>query len=302
MADRIAPGDRSHRLPARISIRDLQAMKRHREPIVMLTAYDYPTARAVDAAGVPVILVGDSLGTAVLGLETTVGVTLDDMLAHTRAVVRGTRRALIVADLPFMTYQPSIEMALRSAAVLMQGGGAGAVKLEGGQPVVETVRRIVDAGIPVMGHLGLTPQSVHRLGGYRVQGRSAAAAQRLLDDALALQQAGAFAVVLELIPGWLAARVTEQLHVPTIGIGAGPACSGQVQVLADLLGLDPEFTPRHAQRYAELGEAMRSAIATYAQDVRTGTFPAASHYTQGSPAAGPAEAGKEPDGSGSDDP
>lgn len=247
----------------------------------MITAYDYPTARAADAAGVPALLVGDSLGTTILGLETTVQVTLADILHHTRAVARATRRAMIVADLPFMSYQPSVELAVRSAGRLLQEGGATAVKLEGGQPVAESVRRIVEAGIPVMGHLGLTPQSVYRLGGYRMQGRTAAEAGRLLADARALQEAGAFAVVLELVPGWLAAEVTTALRIPTIGIGAGPECSGQVQVLADLAGLDPEHTPRHAHVYAPLGTDLRRAIAAYVRDVQEGLFPAAAHFQAG---------------------
>jgi 3-methyl-2-oxobutanoate hydroxymethyltransferase len=267
--------------PRRVTVRDFRSMRRRGEPIAMVTAYDFPTARAADEAGVPALLVGDSLGTTILGLETTVQVTLDDILHHTRAVARGAKRAMIVADLPFMSYQPSVEMAVRSAGRLLQEGGATAVKLEGGQAVAESVRRVVDAGIPVMGHLGLTPQSVHRLGGYRVQGRTAGDARRLLADALALQAAGAFAVVLELVPGWLAAEVTAALRIPTIGIGAGPQCSGQIQVLADLVGLDPEHTPRHARIYAPLGDDMRRAIAAYAQDVRAGSFPADEHYQAG---------------------
>jgi 3-methyl-2-oxobutanoate hydroxymethyltransferase len=267
--------------PRRVTVRDFRSMRRRGEPIVMVTAYDYPTARAADEAGVPALLVGDSLGTTILGLETTVQVTLDDILHHTRAVARGARRAMIVADLPFMSYQPSAELAVRSAGRLLQEGGATAVKLEGGQAVAESVRRVVDAGIPLMGHLGLTPQSVHRFGGYRVQGRTAGDARRLLADALALQAAGAFAVVLELVPGWLAAEVTAALRIPTIGIGAGPHCNGQIQVLADLMGLDPERMPRHARIYAPLGEDMRRALAAYAQDVRAGSFPADEHYQAG---------------------
>lgn len=267
--------------PDRVTVRDLRAMRRRGEPIVMLTAYDYLTARAADDAGVPLLLVGDSLGTTALGLETTIFVTLADILHHTRAVVRGAHRALIVADLPFLTYQPSVELAVANAGRLLQEGGATAVKLEGGRPVVETVRRIGEAGIPVMGHLGLTPQSVHRFGGYRVQGRTRSGAERLLEDALALEAAGAFAVVLELVPGWLAKEVTAALRIPTIGIGAGPDCSGQVQVFADLLGLDPAGAPRHAGRYANLGEQMRAVIAAYAADVQARRFPAEAHYTPG---------------------
>lgn len=270
----------------RVTVRDFRGMRRRQERIAMVTAYDYPTARAADAAGVTAILVGDSLGTTILGLETTVPVTLEIILHHTRAVVRGARRAMIVADLPFMSYQPSAETAVRSAGRLLQEGGATAVKLEGGRAVAESIRRIVDAGIPVMGHLGLTPQSVHRLGGYRVQGRSAGGARQLLDDARCLQDAGAFALVLELVPGWLAGELTAALRIPTIGIGAGPHCSGQVQVLADLIGLDTERTPRHARVYAPLGTELLQAIAAYTQDVQAGRFPTSEHYQQGSRPAG----------------
>ncbi|HEV7213983.1 MAG TPA: 3-methyl-2-oxobutanoate hydroxymethyltransferase [Chloroflexota bacterium] len=270
----------------RVTVRDFRAMRRRHERIAMITAYDYPTAMAADAAGVTAILVGDSLGTAVLGLETTVPVTLDIIIHHTRAVVRGARRAMVVADLPFMSYQPSVETAVRSAGRLLQEGGATAVKLEGGKSVTESIRRIVDAGIPVMGHLGLTPQSVHRLGGYRLQGRSAGAARQLIDDARCLQAAGAFALVLELVPGWLAGEVTAALRIPTVGIGAGPECSGQIQVLADLVGLDPVRTPRHAQKYANLGAQMRQAIEAYAQDVKAGRFPTSEQYQVGSRPAG----------------
>ncbi|HEY8741529.1 MAG TPA: 3-methyl-2-oxobutanoate hydroxymethyltransferase [Chloroflexota bacterium] len=271
-------GEAMHR---RVTVRDFRTMRRQKLPIAMVTAYDFPSARAADEAGVPAILVGDSLGTAILGLETTVQVTLDDILHHTRAVARGAHRAMIVADLPFMSYQPSVEMAVRNAGRLMQEGGATAVKLEGGQAVAESVHRIVDAGIPVMGHLGLTPQSIHRLGGYRVQARNPAAARHLITDAQALQTAGAFAVVLELVPGWLAGEVTVALRIPTIGIGAGPHCSGQIQVLADLIGLDPDRTPRHAHMYAPLGTELRRALMAYMQDVQSGQFPASEHYRMG---------------------
>jgi 3-methyl-2-oxobutanoate hydroxymethyltransferase len=270
----------------RITVREFRAMRRKREPIAMVTVYDYPTARAADEAGVPAVLVGDSLGTAILGLDTTVQVTLDAIVHHTRAVARGARHAMIVADLPFMSYQPSTEMAVRSAGRLLQEGGATAVKLEGGDSVAASVRRIVDAGIPVMGHLGLTPQAVHRLGGYHLQARTAPAARRVLADARSLQAAGAFALVLELVPGWLAAEVTAALRIPTIGIGAGPDCSGQIQVLADLIGLDPERTPRHARVYAPLGLDLRQALRQYAQDVRTGQFPTPEQYRMGTRPAG----------------
>jgi 3-methyl-2-oxobutanoate hydroxymethyltransferase len=221
------------------------------------------------------LLVGDSLASVVLGYETTIHATMDDMVRHTQAVVRGTERALIVGDLPFMSYQVSAEEALRNAGRLLREGGAGAVKLEGGIIVAETVRRIVQAGVPVMGHIGLTPQSVHQLSGHKVQGRTADVAARLLADAEALEQAGAFAVVLEGMPTLLAAQVTRRLTIPTIGIGAGPECDGQVQVIHDLLGLFTDFVPRHARKYADLGEQIKAAARQYADDVREGAFPTA---------------------------
>lgn len=261
----------------RITIQQIQEMKQQGERIAMLTAYEYSIAKLLDAAGVPMLLVGDSLATVVLGHETTIHATMDDMLRHTQAVVRGTSRALIVADLPFMSYQVSTEDAMRNAGRLMREGGAGAVKLEGGVTVAETVRRIVDAGVPVMGHIGLTPQSVHQLSGHKVQGRTVSVAARLLADAEALEQAGAFGVVLEGIPAPLAAEVTRRLHIPTIGIGAGPACDGQVQVIHDLLGLFTDFVPRHAGQYAQLGEQIKDAVSRYADDVRAGSFPTDKH-------------------------
>ena len=259
----------------RVSILDIRELKRKGTRFAMLTAYDYCMARLVDEAGVPLVLVGDSLGMVMLGYETTVPVTMEDMLRHTRAVVRGSKRALVVADLPFMSYQASTEEAIRNAGRLMQEGGAQAVKLEGGVSIAPTMRRIVEAGIPVMGHIGLTPQSFYQLGGFKVQGRTAEVAARLLDDAAALEQAGAFAMVLEGIPTPLAARITQHVSVPTIGIGAGPRCDGQVQVIHDLLGLFTDFTPRHARRYAQLGETIKAAVQQYAADVEAGTFPAA---------------------------
>jgi 3-methyl-2-oxobutanoate hydroxymethyltransferase len=257
----------------RVTPREISEMKKRHQRIPMLTAYDYPTARLIDAAGIPIVLVGDSVGTAVLGYENTIPVTLDDIIHHARAVVRGTRQALVIADLPFMTYHVSPEQALQNAARLIQDSGAQAVKLEGGSPVVETVRRLVSAGIPVQGHLGLTPQSLHQIGGYRVQGRGVAAAQRLLEDAKQLQDAGVFSLVLELVPAHLAQAITQLLAIPTIGIGAGPYCDGQVQVINDLLGIDPDFHPRHARRYADLAQLIREAATHYADDVRQGTFP-----------------------------
>ena len=259
----------------RLPITELKVMKQRGEKIPMLTAYDYPTARLVEQAGVPIILVGDSLGMVVLGYDSTVPVTMEDMIHHTKAVVRGTERAIIVADMPFLSYQVSVEDALRNAGRLLKETGATAVKLEGGREVADTVRRIVAAGIPVMGHLGLTPQSVNQLGGYRLQGKTPAAAAKLLDDAKALEAAGAFAIVLETIPARLAEKVTQQLETPTIGIGAGPFCDGQVQVLHDFLGIFQEFVPRHAKQYAQVGVAIHEAVTTYAADVQAGAFPTA---------------------------
>jgi 3-methyl-2-oxobutanoate hydroxymethyltransferase len=259
----------------RLTIRDIQHRKRDGEPIVMITAYDQPGARLVEQAGVDFILVGDSLGMVVLGYDSTLPVTLDDMIRHGKAAVRGTSRALVVVDMPFMTYQVNAEDALRNAGRLLQETGAGAVKLEGGAPVAGTVRRIVEAGIPVMGHLGLTPQSVHQLGGYHVQGKTAKAEARLMEDAIAIEAAGAFALVLEVVPAELAKRVSERLRIPTIGIGAGPWCDGQVQVFHDLLGFNDEFLPKHARRYANAADLIRSAARTYADDVRSHAFPTA---------------------------
>jgi 3-methyl-2-oxobutanoate hydroxymethyltransferase len=250
-------------------------MKEQGEKIAVLTAYDYPTARLVDEAGVPVILVGDSLGMVVLGHKSTIPVTLDDMIRHTAAVSRGAHHALIVSDLPFMTYRVSVEDGLRSATRLVQEGGCHAVKLEGGQPECEVVRRLVECGLPVMGHLGFTPQSVLEYGTARVQGRAREAAARMLEDALALQQAGAFAIVLELVPTPLAGLLSRRLAIPTIGIGAGPKCDGQVQVVSDILGLYPDFLPRHSRRYADLASTIRTVASEYLQDVQRGAFPAA---------------------------
>ena len=262
----------------RVRTTGLMQMKEAGEPIVCITAYDFPTARLVDEAGIPVILVGDSLGNVVLGYDSTIPVTLDDVLYHTRAVARAASNALVVADMPFMTYSVSPEDALRNAARLLQEGGAQAVKLEGGTFVAPTVRRLTESGIPVMGHVGLTPQSVHQLGGYRVQGRTAEQARVLLDDALAIEEAGAFAVVLEAAPAGIAEVVTRKLTVPTIGIGAGRGCAGQIQVLHDILGLGSR-RPRHSKQYAELNETIRAALDSYASDVATGRFPADEHAT-----------------------
>ena len=261
----------------RITVAEVQGMKQRGEKVVMLTAYDYPSARIADVSGIDVILVGDSLGMVVLGYEDTIAVTMDDMLHHTRAVVRGSERAMVVTDLPFMTYQVSAEEAMRNAGRLLQEGGCQAVKLEGGVHMAETVRRIVQIGIPVVGHIGLTPQSINQLSGYRVQGRTPEAAQRLLEDAIALQQAGAFCVVLETIPAPLAEMISKRLTIPTIGIGAGAGCDGQVLVWHDLLSYNTSFLPRHIPRhvkqYSNVGEDMGKAIKEYAAEVRAGTFP-----------------------------
>lgn len=263
----------------RRTITDIQQMKARGEPIAMLTAYDAIVASLFDAAGVPMLLVGDSLGDNVLGFSSTVPVTLDDMVRHTAAVARGAQSALIVADMPFLTYA-TLEMAIAAARRLMQEGGAQAVKLEGGQAMVPIVRRLVECGVPVMGHLGYTPQSVHLFGKARVQGRSAAAARRMIEDALALEAAGAFALVLELVPAQLAAAITERLRIPTIGIGAGPHCDGQVQVFTDILGLRDDFKPRHTRRFAELAPLIRSAVAAYVAAVGERSFPTAEHSSR----------------------
>ncbi len=262
----------------RVSVQDIQAMKTRGERIPMVTAYDYTTAQMVDAAEIPLILVGDSLGMVVLGYGSTVPVTIGDILHHAKAVVRGTTRALVVGDLPFLTYT-SPDQALQNAGRLLQEAGCQAVKLEGGAAVVPAVERLTAAGIPVMGHLGYTPQSENTIG-RRVQGKSVDAARQLVQDALLLEQAGAFAVVLELIPAPLARAVTERLRIPTIGIGAGVGCDGQVQVIHDLLGLYTDYVPRHAKRYRNLGDEIRNAVAEYAAEVRAASFPTANHSSK----------------------
>jgi 3-methyl-2-oxobutanoate hydroxymethyltransferase len=261
----------------RVTITDVKQMKQKKEKIPMLTAYDYATARIVDEAGVPLILVGDSLGMVVLGYDSTIPVTLEDMLHHTKAVVRGARKALIVADMPFMTYHISVADALHNAKLFVQEAGAQAVKLEGGEVVAETVRRLVACGIPVMGHIGLTPQSVNQLGGFKVQGKGLEEARRLLNDASILQEAGAFAVVVECTPAPLSKLITQKVAIPTIGIGAGPDCDGQVQVISDLLGLYTEFVPRHARQYARLAGEIKAAVSSYMSDVKSATFPTMEH-------------------------
>jgi 3-methyl-2-oxobutanoate hydroxymethyltransferase len=257
--------------PARVS--DLQARKQRGEKIAMLTAYDATMARLLAGAGVDALLVGDSLGMVVLGHDSTLPVTLDHMIHHTRAVTRGAPQALVIADMPFLTYQVSAAEAVRNAGRLLQEGRAAAVKLEGGRAVLDTVSRLVEVGIPAMGHLGLLPQSVHQLGGYRRRATEPADAEILLDDALALEAAGAFAVVLESIPAALAARVTARLRIPTIGIGAGADCDGQILVSHDMLGLFDRFVPPFVTQYAQLATTIESATRAYVEDVRTGRHP-----------------------------
>lgn len=259
--------------------RTFRLKKRRAEPITMLTAYDYATALAVDKAGIDSILVGDSLGMVVLGYENTLPVTMEDMLHHCKAVARGAKTALLVGDMPFMSYQVSVEQAVRNAGRFLQEAGMDAVKLEGGRERADAIRAITGAGIPVMGHLGLTPQSVHQLGGFRAQAKEAAAAKRLLEDALILQDAGCFAIVLEAIPARLAELVSKQLEIPTIGIGAGAGCDGQVLVTHDLLGLFDRFTPSFVKKYANLHEGMYEAITAYKADVERQLFPAPEHST-----------------------
>ena len=254
--------------------------KERGESITMLTAYDYPTAMAMDKAGIDSILVGDSLAMVVLGYENTLPVTMDEMLHHARAVARGTKSAMLVGDMPFMSYQVSVEEALRNAGRFLQQGGMDAVKLEGGRERADTVRAVTAAGIPVMGHIGLTPQSVHQLGGFRAQGKTASAAKRLLEDAQILEEAGAFSIVLESVPARLADYISKHITIPTIGIGAGAGCDGQVLVTHDLLGLFDRFTPKFVRQYANLHETMNKAITEYIDDVETKRFPAVEHTVE----------------------
>ncbi len=257
----------------RVTIGEIREMKQRGEKIPMLTAYDYATAKLIDEAGVPLILVGDSLGMVMLGYESTIPVTMDEMIHHTKAVVRGTKHALVIGDMPFMTYHVSVEDALRNAARFIQDGGAQAVKLEGGEVVAEKVSRLVACGIPVQGHIGLTPQSVHQLGGYKVVGKTPEVAVRLLNDAKALEEAGVFSIVLECVPAPLSRMITERVAVPTIGIGAGKYCDGQVQVISDILGLYTDVVPKHAKQYARLNEAITTAVTNYIAEVKSEAFP-----------------------------
>ena len=259
----------------RITTTQIREMKKKGEKIAMVTAYDYPIAKLADEAGIPVLLVGDSLGMVVLGYESTIPVTMDEMIHHTKAVVRGAKHAMIIGDMPFMTYHISTEDAMRNAARFIQEGGAQAIKLEGGETVADKVSRIVAAGIPVQGHIGLTPQSINQLGGFKVQGKTPEVAARLLNDAKALEDAGVFSIVLECIPTPLAKLITERVSVPTIGIGAGKYCDGQVQVISDMLGLYTDFVPKHAKQYAKLNTSITSSLAKYIDEVKSGDFPTA---------------------------
>lgn len=261
----------------KVTILDLQQKKEAGRPLTMLTAYDYLGALLVDQAEVDMILVGDSLGMVMLGLDSTVPVTMEEMLHHTRAVARGARRAFLVGDMPFMSYQADSAEATRNAGRFLKEGGMDAVKLEGGEEIAATIAAIIRAGIPVMGHIGLTPQSVSKLGGYRVQGREAAAARRLLEDALALESAGCFSLVLEAVPAPVAEVISRRLRIPTVGIGAGPGCDGQVLVFHDLLGLFDRFTPKFVKQYAALNQTFRDAFVSFREEVESGQFPGPEH-------------------------
>jgi 3-methyl-2-oxobutanoate hydroxymethyltransferase len=260
-----------------VTVRDVRAFKERGERFTMLTAYEAQSARLLDEAGIPLILVGDTLGMVVLGYDSTLPVTMEEMLHHTRAVARGATNALVVGDMPFMSYQSSMEEGLRNAGRFLKEAGAHAVKLEGGARVVDLVARITEAGIPVMGHIGLTPQSVNQFGGYRVQGKTDEQAHQLVSDAKSLEAAGAFAVVLEAVPAPVAAEVTRTLHIPTIGIGAGPDCDGQVLVWHDFLGITDGKLPRFVKRYAEIGEQIKQAASEFASEVAAGTYPGPEH-------------------------
>lgn len=262
----------------KVSVSTIQDMKVKGEKITMLTAYDYPTALIVEKAGIDIILVGDSLGNVILGYDTTVPVTMTDMIHHTRAVVHGTSRALVVGDMPFMSYQASVTDAIYNAGRFLKEAGAQAIKLEGGREIADTIRKIVDCGIPVMAHLGLTPQSVHQFGGFKVQGKTDAAADKIFEDASIVQDAGVFSVVLECIPAALAKKITESLKIPTIGIGAGVDCDGQVLVIHDMLGIFEEDAPRKfVKKYCDLNSQMKTAVEKYIDEVKTGVFPAKEH-------------------------
>ena len=273
----IAPDANSPAVSKKKTIQTFRQRKERGEPITMLTGYDYPTALALDRAGIDAILVGDSLGMVVLGYENTVPVTMDEMLHHCRAVARGARSPLLIGDMPFMSYQVSVEQAVRNAGRFLQEGGMHVVKLEGGRERLDTIRAIISAGIPVMGHLGLTPQSIHLLGGYHPQGRTTVAARRILEDALLLEEAGCFSLVLESVPARLAELISKRISIPTIGIGAGAGCDGQVLVAHDMLGLFDRFTPKFVKRYADLQGEMQRAFGEYIEDVVARRYPAQEH-------------------------
>ncbi len=260
-----------------ITTSDIRKKKEAGIPITMMTAYDFPSAKLVEEAGVDMILVGDSLGMVVLGYDSTIPVTMEDMIHHTKAVTRAAKKAFVVTDLPFLSYHGTLEEAIKNAGRLMQEGSAKAVKMEGGKELSPLVTRCVQAGIPVVGHIGLTPQSVHQLGGYKVQGRDLAQAERLLEDALALQEAGAFAIVLECVPQEVTGMIAKKLEIPVIGIGAGVTCDGQVLVFHDVVGYASQITPKFVKRYTDIGSAIREAVAGYVKDVEERRFPAPEH-------------------------
>lgn len=260
-------------MKTRKTIQEFQNRSDSGEKIVMITAYDYTSAKIIESAGIDYILVGDSLGQVVLGYDSTVEVSIEDILHHLKAVSRGTERAHIVADMPFMTFQINPECAVSNAGRLLQIGGAQSVKIEGGKNVCPTIRKIVDSGIPVMGHLGLTPQSHNQLGGYHLQAKTLKTAEKIIEDALAVESAGAFSLVLESIPSEVAKIITAQLKIPTIGIGAGPYCNGQIQVFHDLMGLFSDFQPKHTKKYADLSEIIKESISRYSMEVKEGAFP-----------------------------
>ncbi|MFA4916154.1 MAG: 3-methyl-2-oxobutanoate hydroxymethyltransferase [Syntrophales bacterium] len=262
---------------SKITTAVVREMKKRKEKIAMLTAYDYSTAAVLDQSGIDILLVGDSLGMVILGYDSTLPVTMEDMIHHTRAVSRATKRAMVIGDMPFMSYQVTVEEALYNAGRFLQEAGAHGVKLEGGREVAETTRRITSTGIPVMSHLGLTPQSIHQFGGFKVQGENDAAAVRILEDAKILEEAGAFSIVLECVPATLAKTITQSLTIPTIGIGAGIDCDGQVLVVNDMLGMFEKFTPRFVKKYAHLNVQMKEAVQKYIEEVRTCTFPDKEH-------------------------
>lgn len=264
-------------MSSKVTTATIRQMKKEGKPITMLTAYDYSMAKLVDDAGIDMILVGDSLANTMLGYDSTLPVTMDEMIHHVKAVCRGAERAMVVADLPFMSYQVSRKEGMRNAGRILKETSAQAVKLEGGREIAKTVRAIVDAGIPVVGHLGLTPQSVHQMGGYKVQGKDESAAKKLIDDARTIEEAGAFCLVLECVPTPLAKLITESLQIPTIGIGAGPHCDGQVLVIHDMLGLYPRSSPKFVKKYVNLHDHMDAALKQYKEEVTARTFPGPEH-------------------------